>query len=113
MNDSYSDFPLPAPLRRSVLYTGWKGASCVGLHSGAWLFLELLCESIWTVMFRRCSTMTNVPVGSTPEAQGRGCLACSCCMATGLASLPGGCEWGIEGGAEVSWDSLASIYSGQ
>lgn len=64
-------------------------------------------------------TMTNVPLGSTPEAQGGGCLA-----AAALGHWAGIftwrlARWGIEGrGAEVSWDSLASnllwsIKSGQ
>ena len=80
--------PLPVPLR-SVLYTGWKGASCVGLHSGAWLFLELLCESIWMVMFRRCSQWLTC-WWAAPLKPRVGVALQLLHLATGPASLPGG-----------------------
>ena len=118
MNDSHSDF-LSLPLWRRVLHTGWKGASCVGLHSGAWLFLELLCESIWTVMLRRCPQWLTCRWAAPLEP--RVVVALQLLhLATGASIFTWRlARWGIEGpGAEVSWDSLASsllwsIKSGQ
>ena len=118
MNDSHSDF-LSLPLWRRVLYTGWKGASCVGLHSGAWLFLELLCQSIWMVTLRRCPQWLTCRWAAPLEPR---VVAASQLLhlATGASIFTWRlARWGIEGpGAEVSWDSLASnllwsIKSGQ
>ena len=104
MNDSNYDF-LSLPLCRSVLCTGWKFASCVGLRSGAWLFLELLCESIWTFMFRRCSQWLTCWWAAPLKATVAAALQLLH-LDTGLASLSGG--WPGWGWVEGDWNSLAS-----